>query len=95
MDYPEQSLRSVRSEPPTLSTNYVAQHRKAKHHGRQSSALNGSEPKEGLVPVILSSDRLLFHREGRTENTLTLYNPFDFEIGFKRTRLFFIRIDIC
>ena len=86
MDSPDQSLRSVRSDAPSLSTSYAVQHRKAKHQVRQPSALNGSGPKEGLVPVILSTDRLLFNREeGLTENTLTLYNPFNFEIGYKCT----------
>ena len=100
MECPEQSLTSVRSDHPSISANYAAQHRKAKRHGRQvPSTLNGAGHTDGLVPVILSTDRLLFSREQRlTENTLTLYNPFDFEICYKCKWIIFdgvIRVIFC
>ena len=59
----------------------MTEHRKARQQRRQT---NGSLQTGGLIPVILSTDKLIFNREqGVNEKTLTLYNPFEFEIDYK------------
>ena len=74
-----------------MNANSMVQHRKARHQGRcPSSPGNGvGSPVGRLVPVILSSDKLLFSREER-EKMLTLYNPFNFEIDYKCKRITFL-----
>ncbi|KAI6654853.1 Motile sperm domain-containing protein 1-like [Oopsacas minuta] len=81
MDSPDESLHSVRSTRSNTGPSYVVEHRKARHQGREAPSANGSL-KGGLIPVILSSDKLVFNRE-QCEKNLTLYNPFDFEIHYK------------